>query len=110
MNAVQMSVPPQIELTGTPTVWLTQRNPSAGRGAPVEPTHRSAPKPARHWRTRKDPFEEVWPTILGWLETDPDQTARQLLARLQQAQERYFPDAHEIFAREYQANIAAFIP
>src|SRR5262249_18758199 len=23
---------------------------------------------------------------------------------------RYFPDAHEIFAREHQANIAAFIP
>ena len=42
MNAVQTSVPPQIEVTGTPTTSPTQRNPSAGSGAPVEPTQRSA--------------------------------------------------------------------
>jgi hypothetical protein len=47
------------------------------------PTHRSGPKPARHWRTRKDPFETVWPRIVTWLEQEPDQTAKALLDRLQ---------------------------
>ena len=70
-------------LRGLATAW---------RDGEVRPTHRSALKPARHWRTRKDPFEEVWPDILGWLERDPDQTARHLLARLQQAPERRFSD------------------
>ncbi len=41
-KAVHTSVPPLIELTGTPTVSCTQRNPAAGSGAPVDPTHRSA--------------------------------------------------------------------
>src|SRR5688572_16116513 len=42
MNAVQTSVPPQIEFTGTPTSSATQRNPSAGSGEPVDPTQRIA--------------------------------------------------------------------
>jgi hypothetical protein len=49
----------------------------------VRPTHRREPRPARWWRTRKDPFEGVWPRIVVWLETEPEQTAKDLLARLQ---------------------------
>ncbi len=30
----------------------------------VRPTHRTEPKPKRYWRTRKDPFETVWPEVL----------------------------------------------
>ena len=39
-KAVHTSVPPEIELTCTPgpTASWTQRKPSAGSGAPVEPT------------------------------------------------------------------------
>ncbi|MCC6642612.1 MAG: transposase family protein [Deltaproteobacteria bacterium] len=48
----------------------------------VRPTHRSQPKPRRDWRTRKDPFETVWPRILGWLRDEPDRTAVELLHRL----------------------------
>lgn len=69
-------------LRGLATAW---------RDGEVRPTHRQEPKPGRHWRTRKDPFEAVWPTILGWLEADPDRTAKELLERLQQLQEEPVP-------------------
>ena len=36
-------MPPEIDDTGTPSWSWTQRNPSAGSGAPVEPTQRSRP-------------------------------------------------------------------
>ena len=58
----------------------------------VRPTHQSEPKPARHWRTRKDPFEAVWPRVLGWLQDQPDRTAVQLLERLQAENPEQFPD------------------
>ena len=48
----------------------------------VRPTHRQKPKEPRHWRTRRDDFEPVWPMVVGWLETDPDATAKCLLDRL----------------------------
>jgi predicted Abi (CAAX) family protease len=41
------------------------------------------PQKVRNWRTRKDPFEAVWPQISQWLENEPDQTAKTLLERLQ---------------------------
>jgi hypothetical protein len=49
----------------------------------VRPTHRSQPRPRRDWRTRKDPFEAVWPRILLWLQDEPDRTGAELLYRLQ---------------------------
>ena len=48
----------------------------------VRPTHRARLKDTRHWRTRRDDFETVWPRILAWLESDPDATANDLLGRL----------------------------
>ena len=43
MKAVQTSVPPDIEITGTrrPSPSCTQRNAAAGSGEPVDPTVRS---------------------------------------------------------------------
>ena len=54
----------------------------AWRDGEVRPTHRTGPKPARHWRTRTDPFEDTWPRVVTWLETEPDRTAKELFARL----------------------------
>ena len=48
----------------------------------IRPTHRSGPKPTRHWRTREDPFEVVWPRVVIWLELEPERTAKELFARL----------------------------
>lgn len=70
-------------LRGLATAW---------RDGEVRPTHRQEVKPRRYWRTRKDPFESVWPTIEGWLATDPNRTAKELLERLQRTQQDPFPD------------------
>lgn len=70
-------------LLGLSTAW---------RDGEVRPTHRQEVKPRRYWRTRKDPFEAVWPTVEGWLEAGPDRTAKELLERLQLTQPDLFPD------------------
>jgi hypothetical protein len=48
----------------------------------VRPTHRKAKDTPRYWRTRPDPFEDVWPEILYWLSESPDATAKSLFERL----------------------------
>ncbi len=59
----------------------------------VRATHRTTPKPRRDYRTRKDPFEGVWPRIVGWLDSEPDRTASDLLIRLQAEEPDAFPTA-----------------
>jgi hypothetical protein len=54
----------------------------AWRAGEVRPTHRSGPKPPRHWRTRTDPFDATWPRVVTWLESEPDRTAKELFERL----------------------------
>jgi hypothetical protein len=49
----------------------------------VRPTHRKPATGPRTWRTRVDPFQDVWPVIEPWLKEQPDLTAKALLARLQ---------------------------
>jgi hypothetical protein len=64
----------------------------AWRDGEVRPTHRPGPKPPRHWRTRVDPFDDVWPNVVAWLEQQPDRTAKELFARLCDASPGRFPD------------------
>jgi hypothetical protein len=66
--------------------------PELWRAGEVRPTHRKAPTTPHNWRTRKDPFEEVWPEILLWLQADPDATAKSLMERLQQAYPGRYPE------------------
>lgn len=63
------------------------------RAGEVRPTHRAGPKPERHWRTRKDPFECVWPRILTWLDAEPNRTAKDLLERLRAESPSEYNDA-----------------
>jgi hypothetical protein len=49
----------------------------------VRPTHRNRPPKPHWWRTRLEPFENVWPKALGWLQEEPDVTAKELFERLQ---------------------------
>lgn len=65
---------------------------TAWRQGEVRPTHREGPKSKRHWRTRKDPFETVWPCIREWLGAAPDLTAIEILGRLQAEHPGEFPD------------------
>jgi hypothetical protein len=56
--------------------------PKQWRRGEVRPTHRAQESSLRFWRTRKDPFEEVWPEILLLLQRDPDSTAKSLMEQL----------------------------
>ena len=72
-------------LSQLPTLWE--------RGE-ARPTHAPRTRGARHWRTRPDPFEGVWQDILGWLEAEPDITARTILDRLCSHRPERFSDNH----------------
>jgi hypothetical protein len=66
--------------------------PKLWRDGEVRPTHRTQTPSPRDWRTRKDPFESVWPEILLWLQKDPEATAKSLMDRLDQQFPGQFPD------------------
>lgn len=66
--------------------------PELWRAGEARPTHRSAPAKPRTWRTRKDPFEQVWPEILLWLQADPEATAKSLFERLDREHPGRFPE------------------
>ena len=70
-------------LAGLATAW---------QQGEVRATHRLAPRPARDWRTRKDPFESAWPCVRAWLEAEPDRVGKELFARLQCELPGVFPD------------------
>ena len=72
-------------LSQLPTLWQQGEN---------RPTHAPRTRGSRHWRTRPDPFEGVWQDILGWLETEPDITARTILDRLCSHHPEEFGDGH----------------
>jgi len=71
-------------LAGLATAW---------QHGEVRATHRRTPRPVRDWRTRKDPFERVWPGVRVWLEAEPDRIGRELFARLQAEVPGAFPDS-----------------
>ena len=56
---------------------------TAWRDGEVRPTHRKPSTGPRTWRTRVDPFQDVWPLIEQWLNEKPDATAKELFQRLQ---------------------------
>ena len=66
--------------------------PRLWQSGEVRPTHRSQYAKPRHWRTHKDAFEEVWYEVLGWLQQEPDATAKSLFERLQDEYPGRFPD------------------
>jgi len=49
----------------------------------VRPTHRTQSMAPRWRRIRVDPFEKARPKALGWLQNEPDATAKELFERLQ---------------------------
>lgn len=76
---------------------------SAWKHGEVRATHGQAPRPARDWRTRKDPFVSVWPCVRAWLEAEPDRVGKDLFARLQQELPGAFPDGQlRTFQRRVQ--------
>ena len=60
-------------LAGLPELW---------RKGEARPTHRKREQKVHDWRTREDPFKNVWTDILLWLQDEPDSIAKILLLRL----------------------------
>lgn len=66
--------------------------PQLWRDGEVRPTHRKNESKARYWRTREDPFKNVWTDILLWLQSSPDSTAKSLFQRLKETHPEQFVD------------------
>jgi Integrase core domain len=66
--------------------------PELWRKGEARPTHRKENSSPRSWRTRKDPFDGVWPELLLWLQENPEATAKSLLDRLHREQPGRFPE------------------
>jgi len=68
----------------------------AFRDGEIRATHRQKdrkrPSTPRHWRTRKDPFDDVWVRLEGRLAALPDTTALTLFASLQAEYPGRYPD------------------
>ena len=60
-------------LAGLPELW---------RSGEARPTHRKDEPKARYWRTRQDPFKNVWTDILLWLQKELDSIAKFMLQKL----------------------------
>lgn len=56
--------------------------PQLWRSGEARPTHRKEEPKARYWRTREDPFKDVWADILPWLQKEPDSIAKVMLQKL----------------------------
>jgi hypothetical protein len=54
--------------------------------------HRKHPKLPRWWRSRVDPFAEVWAEVEQWLEANPARTAKSIFIELQQREPDRYPD------------------
>ncbi len=70
-------------LMGLSTAWRTGE---------VRPTHRGRKRSPHDWRTRPDPFETSWPLVFGWLEANPEQTAKEMFQRLQRDNPAVYAD------------------
>jgi hypothetical protein len=57
---------------------------TAWQGGEVRATHRKPMNGPRSWRTRADPFENVWPLVQRWLDDEPDINAKSIFQRLQE--------------------------
>ena len=54
--------------------------------------HRSTTPQPRLYRTRVDPFAEVWEEVCGWLAAQPERTAKSLFHDVQERYPGRFPD------------------
>ena len=66
--------------------------PNLWRYGDARPTHSIKTQKTRYWRTRQDPFKEVWADVLHWLQSEPDTTAKELFKRLQEEHPGRFTD------------------
>lgn len=88
---------PEEHITGPGRTSLDQflaQLPRLWRSGDARPTHwRNNTRKIRTWRTRKDPFKDVWvDVVLRGLQNEPDITAKELFERLQMKYPGEFTD------------------
>lgn len=66
--------------------------PELWREGEARPTHRKGEAKTRYWRTREDPFKDVWTDILLWLQKEPDSIAKMILQKLNEKYPGKFDD------------------
>jgi len=84
-----ISTNPTSKMAATDVATFLGSLATAWKEGEVRPTHRKRPATVRWWRTRADPFANIWPVIEDWLVREPTATANELLARLAES----VPDA-----------------
>ena len=65
-----------------------------GRTYPRRYRRTKKPRAPRTWRTREDPFANIWSELRLQLELNPAQTAKDLLQDLQKRRPGQFKDGH----------------
>lgn len=58
------------------------------------PLHHPAPSKPRHWRTRADPFTNVWNETECWLKDELQLGSTELLLKLEDAHPGKFTEGH----------------
>ena len=89
-ESIQQDIPPKSILTAP----LANAPISTSLPATSKRTYRRSSKPRvpHTWRTRKDPFVEVWGQIQLQVDINPSRTAKKLFKELQQRYPGKFPD------------------
>jgi hypothetical protein len=72
----------QIGTTNADLNSFLQSLSSAWKEGEIRPTHRRSTAKPRHWKSRVDPFEHVWPIVEQWLTAEPTVTAKEMMVRL----------------------------
>ena len=64
---------------------------TAWRDGEVRATHRKQATGPPPWRTRIDPFQDVWLLVEQWLNEQPDATAKALFQRFKPKRRNHLP-------------------
>lgn len=92
-----LPVTPAVDSASTVTpadlTRFLQNLSDAWKQGEVRSTHRKPATKAHWWRSRADPFEQVWPLVAQWLQADASLSAKDLLSRLSQAAPDAYPGA-----------------
>lgn len=75
------------------TAFLQGLSEARQEGA-MNPLHHPAPSKPRHWRTRADPFADVWNEIECWLKDEPQLGSTELLLKPGDAHPGQFTEGH----------------
>ncbi len=90
--AALSSAEPSMEVEQKNLEDFLKQLPGLWKNGEVRPTHRNSSNKVHDWKTRSDPFEDVWTEILIMLQNQPDATAKSLFEKLQKKYKGRYED------------------